>query len=391
MTGRTRRLLRRPGKAQPVTLLELFFDLAFVFALTQLSRTLIDNLTWSGAYQTLVLLLAVLWVWTLTAWVTDRLDPEHPAVQAVVLATMVGGLVMGAALAESFGRHGLVFAAVATVIHLGVMLFLILALSGPERRTGQRLLFWAAATAGLWLSGGIVGGTARAALWGAAAAVDYIAFALRFPTPGLGRVVVEDWPLVAEHLADRHRQLFIIALGELILVAGLTFSQGDLDADRSAAFGASILTTVLVWRIYVYRAGELVDEAITASADPIRLTRPVALAHLIMVAGVVVTAVGDELVIAQPLGRTHPAWIAVLHGGPALFIVGRARLEHAVFGRVSANRSIALLALLALTPPMLFLPPLGAAVAVAAVLGAVTGSDAYRARRRPAAPPLPIT
>ncbi|MEU4481851.1 low temperature requirement protein A [Micromonospora sp. NPDC023966] len=372
-----------------MALLELFFDLAFVFALTQLSRVLVSNLTWSGAYQTFVLLLALWWIWTVTAWLTNRLDPRRPAVQLVVLGTMIASLVMAAVLTDAFGERGLVFASVSAVLHLAVPLFLTVALPEPERRTAWRILVWSTGTAALWFAGGLTGGAIRGVLWTLAAALDYAAFTLRFPTPRLGRVTAPEWPVSAEHLAERHRQLFIIALGELILVTGLTSTRTDFTADRTTAFAASILSTVLFWRIYVHRAGELLDDAIAVAADPVRLTRPMALAHLTMVAGVVVTAVGDELVITHPVGHGHPTWVVVLLGGPALFVAGRALLEHTVFGRVSPDRPIALLTLLVLSAPLLFAPPLLATVAVAAVLAAIVLIDTRRAHRSPLRPATP--
>ncbi|RKN33995.1 low temperature requirement protein A [Micromonospora musae] len=384
--GKPGGLLRGPEERQQVALLELFFDLAFVFALTQLSKNLVSDLTWTGVYQTFVLLLALWWVWTLAAWITNRMDPRRPTVQAVVLGIMVGTLVMAVVLTDAFGAHGVIFASVSAALHIAVMLFLALALPHPERRTGRRLLVWSTGTGVLWFAGGLTGGTARNVLWVLAAVIDYAAYTLRYPTPRLGRVTLPDWPLSAGHLAERHRQLFIIALGELILVTGVTFTQRDFTPDRTGALAVSVLTTVLFWRIYVFRAGELLDSAIAAAADPVQLTRPLALAHLIMVAGVVVTAVGDEMVITDPLGHNHAAWVAVLLGGPALFIVGRARLEQAIFGRVSRNRPIALLALLALSVPLLFAPPLLAAGAVPLVLAAVVVSDARNARRHPTEP-----
>ncbi|GAA5196383.1 low temperature requirement protein A [Rugosimonospora acidiphila] len=382
-------LLRVPVERAPVSLLELFFDLAFVFALTQLSRELISNLTWAGAYQTLVLFLAVWWVWTVTVWLTNRLDPRRPVVQVVVLGIMVASLALAAVLSAAFGERGMVFASVLAALHLGVTLFVTAALPQPERGTGWRLLAWSSGTAALWLTGGVTGGAPREALWSLAAAVDYAAFALRYPIPRLGRVTAPDWPVAAEHLAERHRQILIIALGELILITGLSFTRADPTAARTGAFAVSILTTTLFWRIYVYRAGERLHEAIAAASDPVRLTRPMTLAHVAMVAGILVTAVGDELIISQPFGHSHPAWVAVLLGGPALFVLGRARLEQTVFDRISLDRPIALLALLGLAAPLLFVPSLFAAVAVAVVLAAVVGFDARHAYRHPTDPTAP--
>jgi low temperature requirement protein LtrA len=226
-------------------------------------------------------------------------------------------------------------------------------------------------------------------LWTLAVAVDYTAYALRYPLPGLGRTLTSELPNVAEHLAERYRQFFIIALGELILVTGLALRGTGFAADRTAAFVVSIATTVLFWRIYIYRAGEVSAAAIAAAPDPARRALSMSYAHLVMVAGVVVTAVGDELVIAHPFGHTKPAWIAVTLGGPALFLAGRAGFEYAVFARVSRDRPIGVLVLAVLTPAALLVPPLLAALAATAVLAGIAIADAARARGRPPEPPSP--
>jgi low temperature requirement protein LtrA len=389
-TSRASELLRGPGDPQRATFLELFFDLAFVFALTQLSRGLIQNLGWSDAFQTLVLLLAVWWVWFSTAWLTDRLDPQRPAVQVVIIATVVGSLVIAAALPDAFGAQGLIFAGAYVAIQIGRGLFLVLAMRARElQRRSARALFWAGLSAVPWIAGALTHGTARGTLWTLAVALDYAAFALGFPTPRLGRESTSELPVVAEHLAERYRQFFIIALGELILVTGLALSGTGFAAARTAAFVVSIATTVLLWRIYIYRAGELLSAAIAAAPNPARIARAASIAHLVMVAGVVVTAVGDELVIAHPLGHTPPAWIAVILGGPALFLAGRAIFEYQVFARVSWDRPIGLLVLAALAPAMLLVPPVLVALAATAVLVGVAVSDSARARGHPAELPSP--
>ena len=133
----------------------------------------------------------------------------------------------------------------------------------------------------------------------------------------------------------------------------------------------------------------LLPAAIAAAPDPDRLARSAAIAHLIMLAGIVATAVGDQLVIAHPLGHTQPAWVAVILGGPALFLAGRAGFEYAVFARVSRERPIGVLVLAALTPPMLLMPPLLPAIAATAVLTGIAIADAARAHGRPPEPPSP--
>ncbi|MEU1684889.1 low temperature requirement protein A [Micromonospora sp. NPDC005707] len=370
--------------------LELFFDLVFVVVLIQLSHELMQDLTWSGAFRTLVLLLAAWWVWSITAWTTNLYDPQQMSVQLVVTGTMLGSLVMVVALPDAFGERGLAFAGAYVAIHVGRQLFLVLALRGQDlQRRSMRVLTWFGVSAVPWIVGALAPVSARVVLWTLAVAVDFAGGVLRFPTPRLGRSPEAEYPIVAEHLAERYRQLFIIALGELILVGTLTLSASGFAADRTAAFVVSFVATVMFWRIYVHRAGELLPAAISAARRPDPLARFAAIAHLVMLAGIVATAVGDELAITHPLGHTRPSWVAVILGGPALFLAGRAAFEYAVFARVSRDRPIGILVLGALVPPMLLAPPLVAAVAAAAVLVGVAVADTVRAIRGPAESPSP--
>jgi low temperature requirement protein LtrA len=304
--------LRRADGPQRATFLELFFDLAFVFALFQLSHVLLRHLQWSGAFQTLVLLLAVWWVWRSTIWITDRLEPDRPAIQLLVIATLAGVVVLATALPEAFGRHGLVFAGVYITIQIGRNLFLTLAFRGHEMARGAlRSLSWLVVSAAPWIGGALAHGTPRAALWTVAVALNYQKYALNFPWLG-GNHPNQEPPASAEHGAERGRQVVIVALGEPILVSGLTFNGGGYVPDRTAAFALSIATTALFWRIYIYRAGEVLSAALGAVPVSIRLVRWASFVHVAMVAGVVVTAVAAELVISHPIGPTAPAWAIVI-------------------------------------------------------------------------------
>ena len=245
----------------------------FVVALAQLSHGLIEDLTWSGAFQTLVLLLAMWWVWSGTAFVTDLYDPQRPAIQLLVIATMLGSLVMVVALPDAFGERGLVFAGTYVAIQVGRELFLVLALRGHELQSRSvRVLFWFGVSAVPWIAGALAHGAARGALWTLAVAVDYTARGSRFPTPGLGRSPESEYPIAAEHLAERYRQLFVIALGELILVTALTLSGSGFAADRTAAFVVSFVGHGAVLAdLHLPRSGELLPAAIAAAPHPDRL------------------------------------------------------------------------------------------------------------------------
>ncbi|MGR6319056.1 low temperature requirement protein A [Micromonospora soli] len=390
-TGRFHALLRRPEQGR-TAFLELFFDLVFVLAFFQLSQQLLEHLSWTGAFQTLVLLLPVLHLWAATTRLLDAFDPRHPLVQLLTMPIIFGTLVLAAAAPEAFGRRGLVFAGAYLTIRLGGLAIAIHVLRGHEaQRSAVRIFFWVGMSAPAWIAGALLPDTVRAALWMTATVAEYAALALGFPTPKLGRHGPRRLEIVVseEHLAERYQQFFIIALGEPILVTGLTFANGEFGADRSTATVLAFATTALLWRIYIHRAGELLAGALAASHNPLRVGVLVLYAHVIMVAAIVAVAVGDEIVITHPLGHPDPAWIAVILGGPALFLAGRAIFEYGVFGRMSLPRVIGALALLALTPRMRPAPPLAAATTAALILTGVAVADALRTRRLPSEQPSP--
>jgi low temperature requirement protein LtrA len=381
---------REPEDPQRATFLDLFFDLVFVFALFRLSQELLEHLGWRAAVQTVVLLLAVWWVWVQTAAVSDRFDPRWPPIQVLVIASMFGSFVLAAAATGAFGTRGPVFAGAYVAVQVGRALFLVIVARGDERRRPEaRMLLWFGVSAPLWLAGAVVPGWARVALWALAVAVDYGVAALRWPKPGVGRASPAEFGISGEFLAERQRQFFIIALGELILVSGLAFSGGSGTAARGAAVVVAFATTVLLWRIYIYRAGALLGGAVAAASDPVSVAVSAINAHLVMIGGIVAISVGDELLVTDPLGPTRPAWLAVILGGPALFLAGRAAFEYVVFGRVSRSRLVGILLLAAVSPALARVPPLLVALAPAAVLAGIAVTDAARARRHPAEPPSP--
>lgn len=390
-TGRPVVLRREPEHPQQATFLELFFDLVFVLVLVQLSRGLSQNLAWSGAFQTLILALALWGVWVHTAELTDAFDPRQQPIQLVVVASMLGSLVLAAVTPQAFRGQGLVFAGGYLAIQLGRTLFVVLVEAGrAARRRYLRQLAWFGASAVPWIAGATTHHSTRAALWTVAVIIDVVGVMLRFPKPRLDRAGSAEFAITGGHLAERYRHFFIIALGELILVTGLALSDSGLGAAHTAALVVSFATTATLWRIYIHRAGELLATAISTSRNPVLVALAMSYAHLTMVAGIVVIAVGQDLAIADPLGRTRPAVATVILGGPALYLAGRALLDYAVFARVSRNRLLGLFALAAAAPLTPRLPPLLTAATAAVVLAAVALADtALAGRSLPDAPSPP--
>ncbi|RAO33992.1 uncharacterized protein PSN13_02859 [Micromonospora saelicesensis] len=383
--GRGAELLRPPVSSGRATFLELFFDLAFVVALTRVSQRfagLGDDTGWAlvtGFGRTLLLFLALWLIWSHTAWITSRYEPEQPIIQAVVVGTMFASLIMAVTLPRAMEERALPFAVAYLMVMVVRPLVVAIALRGhPRRMVPFRLVAWALASAPLWLAGALGPDHLRLPLWVVALAVDYLAWTLGWPLPWLGVAKVGRWRIAGTHLADRYQQMFLIALGESILVIGVVFSGADYSAERAAAFAVAFATSALLWRIYFYRAGLLLTEAFDRAGMPGRLGAVSERTHLLIVLSVLVTAVGYELVIDHPFGQPRPSWLLFLVGGPMLFLVARVRLQYEIFGRVSPSHLIGLVALLLCTPALAQWAPMVGLSVVAAVLALVALVDALR-------------
>ena len=156
------------GEAQHAATLELFYDLVFVFAITQVSHLLLEHLSWEGAGQAALVVLVVWWAWNYTTWVTNELDPESTVVRLLLIGLMLASLLMAIAIPEAFGDKALLFAASYVAIQVGRHLFLTFAAAERgtvERERAGRILTWFAAAGVLWIAGALADGAARTALW----------------------------------------------------------------------------------------------------------------------------------------------------------------------------------------------------------------------------------
>jgi len=342
-------LLRGEGERDhQVSSMELFFDLVFVFAITQLSHLLSERLDVRGALQTALLLLALWWAWVDTAWITNWFDPDRRPVRVMLVGTMVATLIMAVALPGAFGQRGLMFAVAFVAMQVGRTAFAVVGTREDPglHRNFQRILAWRAASGLLWLAGGFASGPSRTIFWIAAVAMDSLGPAFGFFTPGLGRSITRDWHISGEHLAERCKLFLIIALGESILVTGRTFGQLDITPATLAAFVVAFLGSVALWWVYFDVSFDAAEQMFASSSDPGRLGRfAYTYLHIPMVAGIIVTAVGDELVIVHPFGHATPDTVATVLGGPALFLAGHLLFKRAVFGVWSIPRMAAIVAL----------------------------------------------
>jgi low temperature requirement protein LtrA len=385
-------VLRSRDAHARVTYVELFFDLVFVFAVTQLSHTLLEHLSLTGALQTLLLLLAVWWVWIYTCWFTNWADPDRTAVRVMLFVLMLAGLALSAAIPGAFGDQGLLFASAYAFMQVARTVFMCAALRRHDERNFRnfrRIACWLALSAVFWLAGGFAAGAERVALWVIALGIEYLAPVAGFAVPGLGRSTTTDWKIDGAHMAERCALFVIIALGESILITGATAAKLPATAATTAAFVAAFVGSVAMWWIYFNIGAERGSRQLAGSADPGRIARAVyTYLHLPIVAGIVVCAVADELVIAHPYGHVEAAAAAVILGGPAIYLLGNVFFKRASAKHYPLSHLAGLGALAVLAPIYPWLSPLALGTATTAILCMVAVWETRSLGRR-AAPKHP--
>jgi low temperature requirement protein LtrA len=376
-TPQIARLLRNRSGLQRVTNIELFFDLVYVFAVTQLSHYLLDHPTVPGALQAGLLLVMVWLVWSYTTWVTNWLDPERMAVRLLLVVLMLISLAMSVSLPRAFEDLGLWVGASYAVQQIGRTVFMVIALRGHVLQTNfERILVWCVASGAFAVAGGIVHGSARYLLWLVAVGLDVAGGAVGFYIPGLGRSRTSDWTIEGGHFAERCQAFMLIALGESIVIIGATLTSKPVTASDVTAFVVAFVGSVALWWLYFDQSAEAAAEKIARSDDPGRLGRSAYhLIHPVMVAGIIVSAAADQKVLSDPAATASTASAWMILGGPALFLAGHVAFKLVVWRYVSWPRvaGIAVLALLALAAKAI--PELGLAACAAGLVAAVAATD----------------
>ena len=388
-------LRRAAGVEQRATTLELFYDLVFVFAITQVSHLLLAHLTWEGAGQSALVLLVVWWSWNYTTWVTNELDPASVVVRLLLIALMLGSLLMAIAIPEAFGDKALLFAASYVAIQIGRHSFLTFVAADRgtiERERAGRILTWFVAAGLLWIAGAVADGATRTVLWLAALALDYGAPLVTFWVPQRPRLSPEAWEVGTEHFAERFQLFIIIALGETIVVTGATTSDLELDTPRVAAFALAFLATAAMWWLYFSYVATIAQRRLELAPDRTKLARDgYTYLHVLLVAGVILAAVGDELVIAHPTEELAAAQAAAVVGGPALYLLAHALFRLRMAGTVSRKRLTAGVACAALGLLAPYVPALVVtALLVVVLVGLIATERLSERRRRARGEPSPL-
>jgi len=350
-------------REQRVTPLELFFDLVFVFAFTQVTTVLSDDPTWRGLGHGLLILGALWWVWAAYAWLTNTVDPGDDAVWGTMLVAMAAMFVAALAVPEAFGRHGVVFGVaflIVNVMHL--TLYALTARADRDLLTAiLRIAPLAVAGAALIVAAGFVHGALRPMLWVLALAVGL--FGPLFAS-------VSGWRVEPAHFVERHGLIVIIAIGESLVAIGLGTRGTALGSGVIVAAVLGLVVVASFWLAYFdffpIRAEQMLADR--SGAQRIALARDVyTYLHLPMVTGIVLFAfamkatlahVGDELGTIPAVG---------LCGGPALYLFAYVALRVRVSRTLGHGRVGAAVACALLVPVATVVPALAALGLVAAV------------------------
>jgi low temperature requirement protein LtrA len=365
-----------PDAEHQVTPLELFFDLVFVFAITQVTSLLANDPSWGGVLRGMLVLAALWWAWTGYAWLTSAMDVDEGGVRLAMLASMGAMLVVALAVPGIFGDDAVIFGVAYLLVRvLHLVLSAIVSRDDPDRR-GALLRFVPTAISGpsLLVVAGFLEGDLRIVVWVVALAIDYLG-----PTViGVGR----GWRVAPEHFAERHGLIVLIALGESIIAIGVG---AGFELTKGVILGAALGIVVVsaLWWLY-FDVAAIVARRRLMEATGLELHRLALHAysylHLPMVAGVVLFALGLKTTLGDVGESLDTVPAVALFGGVALYLLGHIAYLYRATGYLFRRRTVGAVLLLALAPAAVAIPALAALAVVSAVCSLVVAYEAIRYR-----------
>jgi low temperature requirement protein LtrA len=354
------------GAEKRVEPLELFFDLVFVFAITQVTARLADHTTWGGLFSGLLILSSIWWAWGAYAWLTNEVDGSRNRVRLAMFGAMAGMLVAALAIPRALEADAGIFAGAYLAVRILHIALFAAGTDNVDVRMATRALAPTALLAPvILLIAAQLDGWGQVVLWVLALGIDYIGGGLRG---------IEGWRLSPSHFAERHGLIIIIALGESIFAIGVGAAGAALNLETITAATLAIVIVAVLWGTYFDRSPARVEANLHALHGRARNTTArdaYSFLHLPMAAGIVLLALGIKKTIQhveEPL-KVVPA--VALCGGVALYLLAQVAYRYRCQDRPGLQRLVAALACAALTPVVIAVPALAGLAALAAVCAAL--------------------
>jgi len=364
-----------PGE-QRVTPLELFFDLVFVFAITQVTALISADLTWQGLARGMLVLAAIWWSWTGYAWLTNAIDPEAVRARLAMLLAMAAMLIVAIATPRAFGEDAVLFGcAYLAVRGLHLIIFSAATRDDPEVHHAVGLLARRIAIPPLLILGAaFLDGWPQVALWVVALLLDY---------GGAARSESYGFQVAPGHFAERHGLIIIIALGESVVAIGAGAAGSAIGSGKITAAVLGLVVAAAIWWAYFDVVAPVAERRLRRAegAERAALARDsYSYIHLLMVAGIVLFALGAKKTLAHVGDELDAVAAFALCCGCALYLVGQLAFRLRNLGTWNRQRAVAAVLLAAVTPLALVIPALATLAIVAAIWIVLVAYEAIRFR-----------
>jgi low temperature requirement protein LtrA len=364
------------GEEQRVTPLELFFDLVFVFAFTQVTALMAaDPVRWTSVGEGMLVLATIWWTWSAYGWLTNTIDPEEVVARLSIFLAMAAMLVCALAIPEAFDDYGVLFACAFFVVRtIHILLYAYGSPSVDVLQAVKGLIPGVGLACALLVVAGTQDGALQAGLWIAALLFDYLA-------PQLGGF--RGWTVHPSHFAERFGLILIIALGESIVAIGVGLEGVALDLDVIVAATLGLITAAALWWAYFDVVAPVGERRLRAAEglEQIRLARDAySYIHLLLIAGVVLLALGIKKSLEHLDQPLEDAAAFALCAGVALYLLGNIAFRLRNLGTLNRQRTVAAGVCLALIPLAANADALLALAAIAAVLTALVAYEALQFR-----------
>jgi low temperature requirement protein LtrA len=307
-----------------VTPIELFFDLIYAFAFSQLSQFLLSDISWQGVIRTIIILLAIYMVWAYTSWAATMIRADKSVnTHWMILSVMFIGFIMNISAPEAFSNYGWVFIATFLIIQLGRTCWTIR--FSPDvmfRNHFSRVLIWQIVSVPIWIIGACVSGEMRILLWLVAGGIDLLGMWIAHPLPSC-RISSEEVEFDTAHLLERCRLFRLIAIGEMVFTLGAAISKAGFNYMTVILAIVAMAEIVSLWGLTFGRFFSVVREYVENTKNPLRASHYAINVLVIILFGIISISVANEHIIMHPFEVPSPVLSFLLGGGPILFLLAQ--------------------------------------------------------------------